>query len=59
MFLNPLIVNFKFQNLSNSCSVDSKSREVAAVYTKQVRIIDSGSPNFEFQISEGFQFMFS
>ena len=59
MFLNPLIVNLKFQNLSNSCSVDSKSREVAAVYTKQLRIIDSGSTNFEFEITERFQFMFS
>ena len=58
MFLDPLIVNFKFQNLSNSCSVDSKSRQVAAVYRKQLRINDSGSTNFEFQILESFQLMF-
>ena len=59
MFLDPLIVNFKFQNLSNSCSVYSKSREVAAVYTEQLRMIVSGCTNHEFQISKSFQFMFS
>ena len=59
MFLDPLIVNFKFQNLSNSCSVYSKSREVAAVYTKQLRMNVSGSTNREFQVSKYFQFMFS
>ena len=59
MFLDPLIVNFKFQNLSNSCSVYSKSREVAAVYTKQLRMNVSGSTNREFQVSKSFQFTFS
>ena len=44
-------MNFKFQNLSNSCSVYSKSREVAAVYTKPLRINVSGSTNCEFRIS--------
>ena len=48
MFLYPRIVNLEFQNLSNSCLVYSKSREVAAVYTKQLRINVSGSTNFEF-----------
>ena len=52
-------MNFKFQNLSNSCSVYSKSREVAAVYTNQVGINVSGSTNCEFQILERFQLMFS
>ena len=47
MFLDPLIVSFKFQNLSNSCSVYSKSREVAAVYTKQLRMNVSESTNRE------------
>ena len=59
MFLDPLIVNFKYQNRSNSCSVYSKSREVAAVYTKQLRMNVSGFTNREFQISKSFQFMFS
>ena len=59
MILDPLIVNFKFQNLFNSCSVYSKSREVAPVYTKQLRMNVSGSNNREFQISKSFQFMFS
>ena len=52
-------MNFKFQNLSNSCSVYSESREVAVVYTKQLRMNVSGSTNCEFQISEFFQLMFS
>ena len=51
MSLDPLIVNFKFQNLSNSYSVYSKSREVAAVYTKKLRMNVSGSTNREFQNS--------
>ena len=59
MFLDPLIVNVKFQNLSNSCSVYSRSGEVAAVYTKQLRMNVSGSTNREIQISKSFQFMFS
>ena len=59
MFLDTLIVNFIFQNPSNSFSVYSKSREVAAVYTKQLRMKVSGSTNCEFQIPEHFQFMFS
>ena len=59
MFLDPLIVNFKFQNLSNSCLVYSKSGEVAAVYTKQLRMNVCGSTNREFQISKSFQFIFS
>ena len=52
-------MNLEFQNLSNSCSVYLKSREVAAVYTNQLRMNVSGSTNREFQISESFQFMFS
>ena len=51
MFLDPLMVNLEFENLSNSCKVYSKSREVAAVYTKPLRIIVSGSTNCEFRIS--------
>ena len=52
-------MNFKFENLSNSCSVDSKSREVAPAYAEQLRMNVSGSTNREFQISKSFQFMCS
>ena len=59
MFLDLLILNFKFWNVSNSCLVYSKSREVAAVYTKQLRMNVSGSTNRKFQVSEYFQLILS